>query len=131
MSSPKWVSAIFAALLGAGSLMPMAAVAQTSTSATAPLPPLQSMQPETVDSSYTPPAGTGAKIGAGVLNVVYVPGKAIICGTGTLVAGVFMLATFGTAYREAVSFFNEGCGGAWLLTGEQVAAAPKKVQFQQ
>ena len=131
MSIPKWISAIFAALLGAGSLMPMAAVAQTSTSATAPLPPLQSMQPETVDSSYIPPARTGAKIGAGVLNVVYVPGKVITCGTGTLVAGLFMLATLGTAYREAVSFFNEGCGGAWLLTGEQVAAAPKKVQFQQ
>jgi hypothetical protein len=130
MSIPKWQSAIFAVLLAAGPLGPMAAVAQTSTSATAPLAPLQSMQPETVDGTYVPPPGTGAKIGAGVLNVVYVPGKAIICGTGTLVAGVFMLATFGTAYREAVSFFTEGCGGAWLLTGEQVAAAPKKVQLQ-
>ncbi len=130
MSIPKWVSAVFAALLAAGPLGPMAAVAQTSTSATAPLPPLQSMQPETVDGSYTTPPGTGAKIGAGVLNVVYLPGKAIICSAGTLVAGVFMLATFGTAYREAASFFNEGCGGAWLLTAEQVAAVPKKVQLQ-
>jgi hypothetical protein len=130
MSIPKWISAVFAAVLVAGSLGPMAAVAQTSTSATAPLQPMQSMQPETADESATRTPGTGAKIGAGVLNVVYLPGKVITCGAGTLVAGAFMLATFGTAYREATSFFNEGCRGAWLLTPEQVAAAPKKVQFQ-
>jgi hypothetical protein len=29
-----------------------------------------------------------------------------------------------------VSLFNEGCGGAWLLTGEQVAAAPPKLHLQ-
>jgi len=128
MSIRKWVSAVFAALVAVGSFGPIAAVAQTS--ATAPLAPMQSMQPETVDEGATTPPGTGAKIGAGVLNVVYLPGKAITCGAGTLVAGAFMIATFGTAYREATSFFNEGCRGAWLLTPEQVAAAPKKVQLQ-
>jgi hypothetical protein len=128
MSIRKWVSAVFAAVLAAGPLGPMAAVAQTS--ATAPLQPMQSMQPEMVEESAARPPGTGAKIGAGVLNVVYLPGKVITCGAGTLVAGAFMLATFGTAYREATSFFNEGCRGAWLLTPEQVAAVPKKVQLQ-
>ena len=122
--------AICAALLAAGPSGPMAAVAQTSATATTPLQPMQSMQPETVDESVTRPPGTGAKIGAGVLNVVYLPGKVITCSAGTLVAGAFMLATFGTAYREATSFFNEGCRGAWLLTAEQVAAVPKKVQFE-
>ena len=128
MSIPKWVSAAFAALLAVGPLGPIAAVAQTSP--TAPLQPMQSMQPESVDESVTRPPGTGAKIGAGVLNVVYLPGKVITCSAGTLVAGVFMLATFGKAYREATSFFNEGCRGAWLLTAEEVAAVPKKVQFE-
>ena len=125
MSIPRWVSAVFAVLLA---VAPTAAVAQSS--ATAPLQPMESMQPERVDEIVTTPAGTGAKIGAGVLNVVYLPGKAIICSAGTLVAGAFMLATFGQAYREATSFFNEGCRGAWLLTPEEVAAAPKKVQTQ-
>jgi hypothetical protein len=125
MSISRWVSAVFATLLAVG---PTAAVAQTS--ATAPLQPMQSMQPETVDESVTSPTGTGAKIGAGVLNIVYLPGKAIVCSAGTLVAGAFMLATFGKAYREATSFFNEGCRGAWLLTPEEVAAVPKKVQFE-
>ena len=128
MSILRWVSAVFAALLAAGPLGPMAAVAQTP--ASAPLQPMQSMQPEMIDESVTRPPGTAAKIGAGVLNVVYLPGKVITCTAGTLVAGAFMLATFGTAYREATSFFNEGCSGAWLLTPEQVAAAPKTAQFQ-
>jgi hypothetical protein len=130
MSIPKWVSAVFAAMLAAGPFGPMAAVAQTSATATAPLQPMQSMQPETSEESTTRPPGTGAKIGAGVLNVVYLPGKVLTCGAGTFAAGVFMLVTFGTAYREATSFFNEGCRGAWLLTAEQVAAVPKKVQLQ-
>jgi hypothetical protein len=135
MSIPRWLSAVFAVLLSAGSLGPMAAVAQTPAPAPlppvqAPLQPMQSMQPETGDESVTTPPGTGAKIGAGVLNVVYLPGKAIICSAGTLVAGVFMLATFGSAYREAASFFKEGCGGAWLVTPEQVATVPKKAQLE-
>ena len=92
--------------------------------------PLQSMQPEAVPEGDGTAPGVGAKIGAGVLNVVYVPGKAIICTAGTLVAGGFMLLTFGTAYREAASFFNDGCRGSWFLTPEQVAAAPKHVQFE-
>ena len=127
MSIPQWVSAVFAALLA---VAPTAAVAQTSTSATAPLQPMQSMQPEMVDEIVTTPPGTGAKIGAGVLNVVYLPGKAIICSAGTLVAGAFMIATFGQAYREATSVFNDGCRGAWLLTPEEVAAVPKRVQLE-
>jgi hypothetical protein len=93
-------------------------------------PPMQSMQPEAIPDMDTPAPGIGAKIGAGVLNVVYVPGKAIVCTAGTLVAGGFMLLTFGSAYREAVSFFNEGCRGSWVITPEQVAAVPKHAQFE-
>ena len=95
-----------------------------------PLQPMESMQPDSVVEGSGPVAGTGARIGAGVLNVVYVPGKAIVCGAGTIVAGVMMLATFGSAYREATSFFKEGCSGAWLLTPADVAAVPKRSQFE-
>jgi len=117
MSNPRWLCVLMIAGLGmTGSLAPMAA-AQTS------------MQPEVVEQPAAPP-GTGAHIGAGVLNVVYVPGKAIVCGAGTIVAGGLMLLTFGSAYREAVSFFNDGCAGSWLLTAEQVAGAPKKAQLE-
>ena len=96
-----------------------------------PPPPMQSMQPPTAAPEAPEVApSTGARIGAGVLNVVYLPGRAIVCGAGTIVAAGFMLATFGSAYREAVSFFNEGCRGSWMLTPEEVAAIPKRVQLE-
>ena len=60
--------------------------------------------------------GQGAQVGAGVLNVVYVPGKVILCSTGTVVSAGLMLLTFGSAHRAAVDLFNQGCGGAWVLT---------------
>jgi hypothetical protein len=119
MTSTKTIGAVvLAAFAVAGPLGPTAALAQVS------------MQPETQAEVVAERPGRGARIGAGVLNVVYVPGKAIVCGAGTVVAAGFMLLTFGSAYREAVSFFNEGCGGAWVLTPEQVAAVPKAAQLE-
>jgi hypothetical protein len=49
---------------------------------------------------------------------------------GTLAAGVFMLVTFGTAYREAALSSTKAAGGAWLLTPEQVARGAKQVQLK-
>jgi hypothetical protein len=117
MGNRGWLGIVLIAVLGiTGPLAPLAA-AQTA------------MQAETVETSVPPP-GPGAKIGAGVLNVVYLPGKVIVCGAGTVVAGGLMLLTFGSAYREAASFFNEGCAGSWVLSAEQVAAVPKKAQLE-
>ena len=82
----------------------------------APLPP-----PMPVASPMLEP-GRGAEIGAKVLNVVHVPGKAILCGAGTVAGAVFMLATFGVAYGAAVELFNEGCGGPWFLTPYDVSS---------
>jgi hypothetical protein len=59
-------------------------------------------------------------VGAGFLNVVYVPGKAIICATGTVASGALMLLTLGSAYHEAVSIFSEGCNGKWVLKPQDV-----------
>jgi hypothetical protein len=53
--------------------------------------------------------------------VVHVPGKALMCGAGTVASAVIMLATFGSAYGAAVDIFNEGCAGHWLLTPYDVA----------
>lgn len=120
MGNRGWLGVVLIAVLGITGLLAPLAAAQTA---------MQSMQPEVAETS-APPPGTGAKIGAGVLNVVYLPGKVIVCGAGTVVAGGLMLLTFGSAHREAVSFFNEGCAGSWVLSAEQVAAAPKKAQLE-
>jgi len=140
MSKAKWLCAVLvAALVAGGPLGPLTAMAQMPAMQPVPAqsatePPstgaqMPSMQPPPSATLAEPPS-TGAKVGAGVLNVVYVPGKAILCGMGTIVAGAIMIVTLGSAHREATSFFNEGCGGSWVVTAAQVAAAPKTVQFE-
>jgi hypothetical protein len=119
MITPKWLCVMLIAVVTAGgALAPRPTMAQ-----------MAPMQQEASQGSREPPS-TGAKIGAAALNVVYVPGKAIICGFGSLVAGVMMLATLGSAFREATSFYKEGCTGPWTVTPEQVASVPKTVQFE-
>jgi hypothetical protein len=61
------------------------------------------------------------RVGAGFLNIGYVPGKAIVCTLGTVASVAVMIVTLGSAYRAAVDTFNEGCGGTWVLTPEHVA----------
>jgi hypothetical protein len=61
------------------------------------------------------------RVGAGFLNVGYVPGKAIVCGLGTVASAGVMIITLGSAYRAAIATFKEGCGGTWVLTPEHVA----------
>jgi len=56
-----------------------------------------------------------ATAGAVAINVFRVPGKAFLCGLGTLTAGGLMLLTFGTQYRAASAVFREGCGGKWVI----------------
>jgi len=89
-----------------------------------PLTPLavmaQGMQPATTQAPATEPS-QGAKTGAGFLDIVYVPGKAILCGTGIVASTALMLLTFGSAYHAAVSLYNEGCGGHWVLTPNDVS----------
>ena len=137
MTARKWLCAILvSAVAGSAVLIPITAGAQAPPPPPPPAvpmtpPPMQSMQPPTAAPEAPEVApSTGARIGAGVLNVVYLPGRAIVCGAGTIVAAGFMLATFGSAYREAVSFFNDGCRGSWMLTPEEVAAIPKRVQLE-
>ncbi len=140
MSKSKWLSTVLVTVLVAvGPLGPITAMAQMPAAQPAPgqsatAPPstgeqMPSMQPPPSPTAAEPPS-TGAKVGAGALNVVYVPGKAILCGMGTIAAGAIMIVTFGSAHREAASFFNEGCSGSWLITPQQAAAASKEVQFE-
>jgi len=93
-------------------------------------PSLSERQPVSVPFQLIPPAvdpvtstdpTTGDAVGAGFLNVIYVPGKAIVCTAGVVTSVVVMLLTFGSAYRAATGVFNEGCGGDWVLTPEHVS----------
>ena len=100
-------------LIVAGVLAPLAAVAQTQPTGgyqTAPAAAPASVEPT-----------EGHAVGAGFLNVVYIPGKLIICASGTVASTLVMLLTFGSGYRAAVQVFEEGCHGTWVLTPEHVS----------
>ncbi|HLF48360.1 MAG TPA: hypothetical protein VJA45_03230 [Methylomirabilota bacterium] len=127
MDRSKWVSAVLVAVVALGS--PLAALAQAPPgpqypdALKAPYP-----YPGSAMSEQPPPAPDprlepteGDKTGAFFLNLAYVPGKAIICGVGTLTSALVMGLTLGSGYRQAVGVFNEGCHGTWVLTPEHVS----------
>ncbi len=59
-------------------------------------------------------------VGAGIANVVYVPGKAIVCTVGVVGAMVLLTLTAGSAYRASAELGEQGCGGRWLLKGDDL-----------
>lgn len=139
MKISQWISAaLVAALIVTGPLASVAAFAQVPQSQTAPAvePPLTSQKAgqervptDPVEKNLMPIVDpitnkeptSGDAIGAGFLNVVYVPGKAIICTAGVVTSTVLMLLTFGSAYSAARGVFLEGCSAPWALTADYVS----------
>jgi hypothetical protein len=66
------------------------------------------------------PAGAGATAAAVVSDIVYVPGKAIVCGVSGVLWITAMGLTFGALYNESANFVKGACGGRWVLTGEDM-----------
>ncbi len=110
-TSKRVCAALVAVVMIGGVLAPLTATAQQT----------QTPPPEpAARGPYQPTEGD--RIGANFLNVIYVPGKGIVCGAGAVAGTLIMLLTFGSAYHAAVEIFNEGCGGKWKLTPYDVAA---------
>lgn len=98
-----------------------------ATALAGPLAPLAAAQ------QASPPAGTAEgstktgqgsltayDVGAGVMNALYVPGKAVLCTVGVGFSTVLLIVTFGTAYKAVTAIVEEGCTGKWILTGEDI-----------
>jgi hypothetical protein len=64
--------------------------------------------------------GAGATAAAVASNVLYVPGKVIVCTTSGVLWIATMALTLGTLYREAGEFVEGGCGGKWVVTPEDM-----------
>lgn len=75
--------------------------------------------------STTGTAGAGATAAAVASDVFYVPGKAIVCGLSGVAWVAAMALTFGALYQESADFVKGGCGGQWVLTGEDIKPTPK------
>ena len=109
--------AVVLSLLFSGPFATFAAAQQ----ATPPPPPL--LQEEMKTSDGGPESSAAYDVGAGLVNVFYVPGKVITCATGTGVGLAILLVTLGTGYKAAVAFGKEGCAGKWAVTGEDLRAS--------
>ncbi len=59
-------------------------------------------------------------VGAGIANVFYIPGKGLLCGLGGAVGVFILIISIGSAPRPAAYFAREGCGGKWVLTGDDL-----------
>ncbi|HXU89091.1 MAG TPA: hypothetical protein VFQ62_09585 [Methylomirabilota bacterium] len=58
--------------------------------------------------------------GAAVTNIFLIPGRAITCTLGAGVGVVLLALTFGTGYKAAGAALDEGCGGKWVVSGDDL-----------
>ena len=118
------VSALLAALLLAGPLVPVAG-AQQPTQPPAQ-PPAPDLFQEQLKAEQEADRSRGAyNAGAVAVNVFLVPGRAITCLLGGVAGIVVLAATFGSAYRAASDAVHEGCGGKWMVTGDDLRPDPR------
>jgi len=112
------------AMLATGPLAPLAAAQQP---APTPPPPAQPMpQPVAPPPQDLPEPeshlGESAayNVGAGIANVFYIPGKGLLCGVGGAVGIFILIISLGSSPKPAAYFAREGCGGKWILTGDDL-----------
>jgi predicted small secreted protein len=81
-------------------------------------------------ATHRPPAGADGRVpgsddeaGSVAANILYVPGRGLLCGTSGLMAGVVMLVTFGQAYDSASELLHGACSGPWFLGPSEIRQA--------
>ena len=113
---------LVAALTLAGPLAPYAAAQQPTAP---PAQPDPYAGQRGMDSEWNGAYATGA----GIANVVYVPGKAILCGLGSAAGFGLLVVTFGSGYRAASGIAHEGCAGRWFLRGDDLRPSPNETEW--
>jgi|SRR5690242_13310008 len=96
-----------------------------------PVPPPPAAQPpqptqpdlfqETLKAQRTSDRSQGLYTAeAVVVSTFLVPGKAITCVAGGMVGVTLLALSLGTGYRAASYMFHEGCGGKWIVRGDDL-----------
>jgi hypothetical protein len=143
MKTTRVVSALLAALLLAGPLAPFAGAQQPPQPAPPmnqpgaggqpPAPPAPDLFQETLRAERAMPRENHFyDVEAVVASAFLIPGRAITCVLGGAVGLVVLGVTLGTAYRPASAVFHEGCGGKWVVTGDDLrpeTATGRPVEF--
>jgi hypothetical protein len=55
-----------------------------------------------------------------VVSVFLFPGRIVTCAAGTVIGIGLLTISLGTGYRAATGIFHEGCGGKWIVTGDDL-----------
>ena len=111
------------AMLATGPLAPLAAAQQPAAPPMPPMPPTQQpvAPPQDIPEQESHLAESAAyNVGAGIANVFYIPGKVLLCGLGGGVGIFILFISLGSAPKPAAYFAREGCGGKWILTGDDL-----------
>ena len=115
------------AVLATGPLAPLAAAQQPAPQSPPPATPMQqapqpmAQPPQDIPEPESHLAESAAyNVGAGIANVFYIPGKGLLCGLGGAVGIFIMIVSVGSAPKPAAYFAREGCGGKWILTGDDL-----------
>ena len=113
------------AMLATGPLAPLAAAQQPAPSSPPPVQPMpQPAAPPPPPDVPEPESHLGESaaynVGAGIANVFYIPGKGLLCGVGGAVGIFILIISIGSAPKPAAYFAREGCGGKWILTGDDL-----------
>jgi hypothetical protein len=117
MTRTRLVSALLIALLLATPLATIANAQQPP----APPPPTPEMYQQSLRAQQAAEADRGIyNAGAVATNVFLVPGRAITCILGGAVSIALLAVTFGSGYRAASAAMHEGCGGKWMVTGDDL-----------
>jgi hypothetical protein len=81
--------------------------------------------PEQCRPEQSGPSG-GSIAAAVVSDIVYIPGKTVVCVTSGALWTVAMILSAGMIYKEAGDYVHDACTGKWVLTGEDFMGAEDK-----
>ena len=89
------------------------------------VPPPPPVQPDLFQEKLKAERSSGRGQGvytaqAVVVNIFLVPGRVITCAAGGIVGVTILAVSLGTGYRPASYMFNEGCGGKWIVKGDDL-----------
>ena len=90
----------------------------------------QQSQSDPFRQSVTPARPPGPRgpdaydVGAGVMTVIGMPLKGIVCFLGGVTGLTLYIATFGSADRASAAIVREGCVQRWIVRGDDIRPDP-------
>jgi hypothetical protein len=110
------------AILATGPLAPLAVAQQPAPTTPPPAaqPAMPPPPPDIPEQESHLAESAAYNVGAGIANVFYIPGKGLLCGLGGAVGIFILIISIGSQPKPAAYFAREGCGGKWILTGDDL-----------